>query len=830
MSPNNPSSTPLDVSEAPTPLALAMRAFESESQPFRKVHRLIDAVEVLTKLQTVVVVSDIFSREEGVSDELKGLLAAGLRRPSLGIWWAFARDFTKKFPQLGRPAFLSGIDGYVADAKQGLGKAMDGKDNLINFRNGYAHGATPDDASCLEDIAAFEPRFRAAFESAVHLREALWVFVDLSGQCHKAEGESLTPISTPADGLEPGRCYLVREGRALSLHPLLIYREEDRRFFFYNDLKDKNAGFLNYDSARHHRDQVLREALLARYPIHEWIKSAPEEFLQRMQELTETFKGRRDDIKTLTDFTCEERGFFMVWGGPGIGKSALLARVVQILRLPPSLRESEGAASENPGKTAVIEYFIRRGQGTDDADRLLDNISQRLEQAYKTGIPMGSNTAERARFLGERLRAISEKSLHEHDRLILFIDGLDEGADSAGLLESLPKNLPPRVLAFYASREVPRVRQHLYLNLDRERRQERHLSGLSAGDARAILSEYVSKYDIRQDYVESVALRSEGNPLYLNLLAQGLVSGDFRLNDAIPHGMAEIYEAALLRICEAPGAGDFLRLLAVARDSVSPDMAADVLRLSSDSLRACVLPATSELLVENARTASLEDYQLFHESLREYLLEKFPADCLNLQENLYSWCLGWKGLRDDSQIYALKHLAAHARTAFEDIRSTDNALLFEKLDRHFVLIDDKSYREACFELLGNGSAYQAHCRLLLDYVLLSSPVANRSDRAARLVARYHIEPQSRYAMALSKIDATASSSESLEKLVNLAACGATPRDRALLVLRGLPHSVLPDIIPEKLKRTVMEWCVEANCKALSTLCCEAGVIEPQSKI
>ncbi len=46
----------------PAPLALALDEFEGETQPFRKVHRLIDAVEVFVKLQTVLIVSDYASR------------------------------------------------------------------------------------------------------------------------------------------------------------------------------------------------------------------------------------------------------------------------------------------------------------------------------------------------------------------------------------------------------------------------------------------------------------------------------------------------------------------------------------------------------------------------------------------------------------------------------------------------------------------------------------------------------------------------------------------------------------------------------------------------
>ena len=85
---------PLIAAEAPTPLALSLRQFEEETESFRKLHRLIDAIEVFTKLHTVLVVSDLF-RHAGFrgDEETRGMLAVGLKTPSLGIWWMFAREF-----------------------------------------------------------------------------------------------------------------------------------------------------------------------------------------------------------------------------------------------------------------------------------------------------------------------------------------------------------------------------------------------------------------------------------------------------------------------------------------------------------------------------------------------------------------------------------------------------------------------------------------------------------------------------------------------------------------------------------------------------------------
>ena len=97
------------LAQLPMPLVQTLAAFEKENheqQAFRSVHRLIDAIEVLCKLYTVASVSTFLevlkekltsnpSFNEQEFDKIKVMLATGLKTPSLGIWWCFARDTAK---------------------------------------------------------------------------------------------------------------------------------------------------------------------------------------------------------------------------------------------------------------------------------------------------------------------------------------------------------------------------------------------------------------------------------------------------------------------------------------------------------------------------------------------------------------------------------------------------------------------------------------------------------------------------------------------------------------------------------------------------------------
>ena len=169
---------PLD--RLPYPLVAALLKYDNEEQPFRKVHRLIDATEVFVKLHTVAIVADVFSGED-IDPEMQGKLAAGLRTPSLGVWWMFARDFAKRYELSDHEPISDGLRRTV-QKKGDLFVLMEGDNNLISFRNSYAHGATPEDRQCEEDIALYAPRLFRAVAASDGLMELDWIWADEKGK------------------------------------------------------------------------------------------------------------------------------------------------------------------------------------------------------------------------------------------------------------------------------------------------------------------------------------------------------------------------------------------------------------------------------------------------------------------------------------------------------------------------------------------------------------------------------------------------------------------------------------------------------------------------
>ena len=330
----------------PTPLVRAVEAWRGEdwqNRPFRAVHRLIDAIEVLCKIYTVAGVShfidvleerlteknDPSTEHKKQLDGIRTMLASGLRTPSLGIWWGFARETAKALEALSESHILPDGIQLLTHKKSKVKKALDGNNNLITFRNSYAHGATPPDKSCLKDLEEQGRRFEELLDEAGVLTGITLVAVLADGKVWKAVGADPVPMEAVPDGLSPGCCYLLgQKGEAVNLHPLLVFDPlsgEDGKgaFFFYNELRANHAALLNYSLSLHRRDKELRDVFLDRFPIDSWKKIGGAEldpFRERIEALTEVFKGRTRELEKLAEVLTEtRRGFQGIWRLPGVG-------------------------------------------------------------------------------------------------------------------------------------------------------------------------------------------------------------------------------------------------------------------------------------------------------------------------------------------------------------------------------------------------------------------------------------------------------------------------------------------------------------------------------
>jgi hypothetical protein len=216
---------------------------------------MIDLFETIIKTHTAVMMGEYFKHNQ-ISDTAKGMLAAGLRTPSLGTWQLFSRELYKELKEANHDFLCNDF----AKAFETLDKALNQeKTNVISFRNGYAHGATPTDEQCENDIKQFEP-FLNTLLSLPWLNETSIEAID-------------------------GKVHLKNESDSLNLHPIMAHRadETEQPFVFFNDLKNDKVGLLNYPLSKHYRDKLYFSEFNQYLPLQEWKKTGSNIFNQRIE-------------------------------------------------------------------------------------------------------------------------------------------------------------------------------------------------------------------------------------------------------------------------------------------------------------------------------------------------------------------------------------------------------------------------------------------------------------------------------------------------------------------------------------------------------------------
>jgi hypothetical protein len=644
---------------------------------------MIDLFESLIKSHTVVIIAE-YVKHNKLSDAAKGMLAQGLRTPSLGTWQLFSRILSEELNADGYGWTFPGF----AEAFSALDKALNtAKTNVIAFRNGYAHGATPSDAQCESDIHQFEPFM-------LQLLQSPWL-ADTSLE-YRDE-----------------KVWMASASGALCLHPIFLYKEEggSSPYAFFNDLKNDKVGLLNYPLSKHYREKDFYQEFHEYLPLQEWKKTGNNEFQQRIEELTETFKGRIGEREKLLDFVRNNsRGYMSIQGNPGIGKSALIAQFFKDLN-----------AHQETHHLQVVEYFIRRGTAQAQVEYLFNHLIRRTDELFAQGREIraeGKAVWDLQQQLFSKWRLWNTHC--EGRKLLFLIDGLDEGVEN-NVVTYMPRENFENILIIYGSRPGGHKSiDELWSQLPVEHHTKLELSGLGKADIRALIYEVANKYEVEREsaWIDAVQQRSQGNPLYLKLLCDAMENGSIALNDihALPKEIDDYYKAILDRYSHDADGDALLAGLfafAAARDYLTMNHLGLINGIGDATVQR-IGSTLKEVLYENPLTEEVLDYQLFHESFREYLMKEKGSRVTDAAERIIDFCAGWKALEGTrEQRYALEHYAFHLSESKKEVRA----------ETLLQLIYDHSYTEAQKKVLQGFDASNAMYRLALK----KSRVLKRDD-------------------------------------------------------------------------------------------------------
>ncbi|GKU24344.1 hypothetical protein CFOLD11_11700 [Clostridium folliculivorans] len=719
--------------------------FEAEQQPFRKIHRLIDLFETVIKTHTAMIIANYFSVKD-ISEQVKALLSEGLKVPSLGLWQLFSKVimdemviqrklskaefytmlnalqgrnvdlFKSAYDEAGdsfclkleaasakkqlRELFLNHYSGFnkiffIEDFHNYFYKWNKKVERVITLRNEYAHGATPCDEKCMEDIEMLMPLIEEILSAkwlqdtkiiAFKNHRLLELLVLESSIDVSLNEEILRAVTNNCSDLVNYHPYLVdSKGRVLDLFPILSCKVTDLSnpntysIVFFNDLKrKKEISLLNYPKSLHFRDKQMYEEFLSVINIEKWKYHVTSEFRERILELTELFKGRVKEKKNIREFIdSRDRGVLAIFGSPGIGKSALIAKII---------REENLNKSSEEKRIYQLEYFIRRGTIHARPDFMLDYLNRGVENFYKTDIPMGNSLEEKRVNLHLRLRTISEQLVDK--KLVIFVDGLDEGIEG-GILNHLITESYKNIIVVYSSRPV-RESEIFYRNIPYDYKDRFDIDGLNKEDIRAILYEVVNKYDLKEALINLICQKSQGNPLYIKLLCSKLETLGIQNFDEskLVDYIEDFYYEILCRLKETENLVlEGLYVIASASDYISEKQLEFILNIS-EKQSAYIISLLQEVLFENPHMEN--SYQLFHESFREYLFKSNDISFTQARLKLIDYCRRWKEFliyKNYISSYTLKHFSKHL-------------VELELYDELYSLTENSEYIEAQLKVTG----------------------------------------------------------------------------------------------------------------------------------
>ncbi len=260
------------------------------------------------------------------------------------------------------------------------------------------------------------------------------------------------------------------------------------------------------------------------------------DFSRLIQDKTEGFVGRRWVFDAIGRFTRENpRGYFVLSGDPGIGKTALMAELVKRERFP--------------------HHFNVRQEGIQRPEQFLRNICAQLIATYGLDFtPPPVDATQSTQFLNRILEKVAAR-LQPGEKAALIVDALDESdlgplAPGANALY-LPVRLPPGIFIILSNRrgDLP-----LRIECDQKSLEIGQDSPHNLEDIREFVEAHLPRAGIRsylidqgledKAFVAEMVARSQGNFMYLRYVLPEIERGDHQSQPftTLPIGLTSYYE------------------------------------------------------------------------------------------------------------------------------------------------------------------------------------------------------------------------------------------------------------------------------------------------
>ena len=649
------------IKDLPQVIAIPLHEYAEEDHPGMKLWAACDAIELLLKFLVIIGAAD--RRQHGeLDDKLLKELWGKIEMPTLGAWLSMAISLAQTKNK--QPLMLPEIDKYVNET---LKKLLYGPDNpgtadtsFLKLRNRLAHGGGLTRKEAERLIRIWQEPFEKTIESLNWLSDIGIVGLNDNVPMElKGTSDNLTAAPTldvsqfkgDSDGV-----WLVRGKNTLSLWPMALFGYpsvsnskgnidtgdvNSTQIYVRKDVVQLQFTPLGAEGFSHSEAGVSAvEAFQSLFSLKRANQKASEkafkiqDFGREIQKDANQMVGRLEEQEHIENsFKDIEQGIIWITGPAGIGKSFLVARLAQDL--------IDNNTDENK---IILPYRFKSG---DDARCNRDAFANfAVERLVAMGALIDNVKVDEKDKAKDRLKSCLDY-LKKDKKVVFIIDGLDELLSrDATFAEEIPLGLDSMRITWVCSGRPEPELEKAFSNSRVINPYPNGLPAMQTQDIRSMLLERIGLFrnkllagdkekgdETANPFIDLVAKRAEGLPLFVNYVTQDVQQGNYPLDGTanLPKGLTAYHE----KLIEGLGVGALKELLtplvatlAVANEPLAEQEIITFLRLRNripdgepgDKLVTKGLSAIASMLRRAPDPEGEDGYMLHHLSLREHIL------------------------------------------------------------------------------------------------------------------------------------------------------------------------------------------------------------------